>query len=542
MGYNQHAHFSVGRHGVFGEHFTAFCETYENNILALQKQESYNEAISCLFFQTQELKAMSSAIELSQATKVLKVLEDIFHILRHRKNAIKQELLDWLLMLYDFFSVWSESFEEDNYDIEPIDQYVLNMVKTSSLSTTQKNASLKERNVLVYTKHPKIVEFFKKLGSEFNALGIAPTLAKTEEVLKGKRIDFLLVTSDAGIDEITLLQQLVSARNPAIPLIPIVMPKDSSSDFIRMIRKINIFSYIDGKIDPQVVLQTLQTLVKLVYDPAWVSIPSALILDQINGIAPLPEVITKLQEMIASDETSSRDIATLLQTEPVLTAKILQTINTPSFGLAQNISTLHHAVSLLGKCAIGALVLQEKVFEQFGASDLTMYGIDQQRFYAVTKRRMDLMSKWYTKVNLSMMPVLATTALLGNIGMFILSAAAKKRGIEKEFYELARLSGHTVAEAELFNMTSEEVTAALLDYWKLNPLIGNAIRYSLDFQNAHGEVKPYAIANFVVYTLMNSTDENLSEEAFNDMHSFVKDLNFDVNSFRAAYEAVAKTT
>jgi len=520
----------------FADEFSYMSNSFKTKILSLQSSEDFENTVNDLFRQVHSLKAISQYAKIDPLYQLLKILEDVFQILRFRQKTIKDELLLWLLKINDQLQLWSESFECGIFNIASADPYIINMVKISSVSSIKTTHSIKESTILLYTRQSTHLTLFKKISPFYKRLIIVNTLEDCEENIKHESPDFIFVSSEFELENIILLHQIATMKN-IINFMPIVI--SDTAHFIKQFNQAGITFFIDNQITPKSLLQRLVTQSKIINTASWITFPNNDVMSTIKKIEPLPEIIIKVQQLITSEHSTTRDVANLLENDPLLTTRILQIINNPSFGLKQKISTLHHAVSLLGKGTIGALILQEKAQNHFSSFDLKIYGLDNQReLYAIAKKRMDLIVRWYSKVDMGMLPVLATTALLGNIGVFVIAEAAKKNHLENEFINMSQLNGYRVAELEYFNMTAEEISASIFDHWKLGSLITNSVRYSYDFENAPEDVRPYALANFIVNTAIDYPTRGKEKENLQDLLSFVKTMGFDEQKFLNAYESV----
>ena len=77
-----------------------------------------------------------------------------------------------------------------------------------------------------------------------------------------------------------------------------------------------------------------------------------LVAKRIDSIPTLPLSLSRLLEATEGDGGPSGDVARLIEADPALTAKVLKVINSPFYGLRFKISTLPHAVAMLGHEAL----------------------------------------------------------------------------------------------------------------------------------------------------------------------------------------------
>ncbi|NNF13165.1 MAG: HDOD domain-containing protein [Gemmatimonadetes bacterium] len=83
------------------------------------------------------------------------------------------------------------------------------------------------------------------------------------------------------------------------------------------------------------------------------------------------------------EEADLNQVAERLLTDPGLSVRILKTVNSAAFGMRQQVSNLGHAVSLLGRSRVEALVLTAAV----GDTLPTPAGMDVDSFWDTSARR-----------------------------------------------------------------------------------------------------------------------------------------------------------
>ena len=104
------------------------------------------------------------------------------------------------------------------------------------------------------------------------------------------------------------------------------------------------------------------------------------ITESIIGLPTLPTVITQMIGLIDNPQTSARDVSRLIATDQALTAKILKLANSAFYGFPREISTVNHAVVVLGFETVRSLGLSVSVLERFaGGSSSSPF--DRQKFW-----------------------------------------------------------------------------------------------------------------------------------------------------------------
>ena len=93
---------------------------------------------------------------------------------------------------------------------------------------------------------------------------------------------------------------------------------------------------------------------------------------RINALPSLPDIYIRLVALMRDDDASIQDVAELIAEDVGMTAKVLQLVNSPFFGLATHVSDAHHAAALLGMKMLRPLVLTASIFRQFEVSNVPL--------------------------------------------------------------------------------------------------------------------------------------------------------------------------
>lgn len=90
---------------------------------------------------------------------------------------------------------------------------------------------------------------------------------------------------------------------------------------------------------------------------------------QHHTLPPLPGIVSKLQEIIQSDDINISEISRLVQSDVALVAQILKIVNSAYFGLKREVSDLKIAIAFLGINEIHRIVLSLSVINALGEED-----------------------------------------------------------------------------------------------------------------------------------------------------------------------------
>jgi len=98
-----------------------------------------------------------------------------------------------------------------------------------------------------------------------------------------------------------------------------------------------------------------------------------------------PQVVVSALGTLRDPNASMLDAARVLQRDPNLQVKLLQTVNSAAFALASKVSNLQRAATLLGRSRLEAIVLTQAVSGSLSRVDVR--GFDMEQFWLASSRR-----------------------------------------------------------------------------------------------------------------------------------------------------------
>jgi putative nucleotidyltransferase with HDIG domain len=92
---------------------------------------------------------------------------------------------------------------------------------------------------------------------------------------------------------------------------------------------------------------------------------------KIEGARNLPTlsvVVAKVTEMIRNPRTTAAQVAVAISEDPALSARVLKMVNSSFYGFSQRVTTVSHAIVILGFNAVRSIVMAVSVFDALGKS------------------------------------------------------------------------------------------------------------------------------------------------------------------------------
>jgi len=85
--------------------------------------------------------------------------------------------------------------------------------------------------------------------------------------------------------------------------------------------------------------------------------------NELSGLPTLPGVVRFVSTVVEDSQSSMQDVGEVISRDQVLSAKILRMVNSPFYGFPGRISSVTHALVLLGLSVVKGLVLSTAVFD-----------------------------------------------------------------------------------------------------------------------------------------------------------------------------------
>jgi diguanylate cyclase (GGDEF)-like protein len=186
------------------------------------------------------------------------------------------------------------------------------------------------------------------------------------------------------------------------------------------------------------------------------------------NLPTLPAIAIQVLELTQKPEVDIAEIARIISKDPALSSKILRTVNSSFYGRGHHVSTISHALVILGLQSVKTLVLGFSLVSNLSrdrAKGFNHIGYWKRSIYAATAARAIA-----AKVNFVQQEEAFLSRLLADIGMLVLDQVLGEQygavhGRIKSHHELVS------AEREALGATHAEVGGMLTESWKLPPML-----------------------------------------------------------------------
>jgi diguanylate cyclase (GGDEF)-like protein len=195
-----------------------------------------------------------------------------------------------------------------------------------------------------------------------------------------------------------------------------------------------------------------------------------------NCLPTLPEVASKLIELAQQEDPDFREVARVIRTDPVVSGKVMKTVNSALFGFRPKVETIEDAVNKLGLNMIRTLLLSfhlaqhdgrdaemERVWQEHWRSSLT-----QAVFAELIAQQMGLEPSAYF-----------LAAMIQDIGILAMLSETPRVYVDSVL-DRAKFPTVAAAERSVMGFCHVNVSAEIIRNWGLSERFEKAILHHHD--------------------------------------------------------------
>jgi putative nucleotidyltransferase with HDIG domain len=208
------------------------------------------------------------------------------------------------------------------------------------------------------------------------------------------------------------------------------------------------------------------------------------ILRRVRDLPSLPDVVSSTMNLLSSPDASASQVAKIISYDPGLTSKFIRMVNSAAYGFQRQISSVQHAIMILGFSTVRGVVLSASIFKLFEGQN-HKHNIEPTEFWrhsigtAIASRIMA------TKWRIQYADDAFTAGMLHDIGKMILDyyfvADYQKVVQEAKQQNLPTHGlGFLQIEQKVLRIDHAELGYQLACRWKLPATFAEVIRYHHD--------------------------------------------------------------
>jgi HD-like signal output (HDOD) protein len=226
--------------------------------------------------------------------------------------------------------------------------------------------------------------------------------------------------------------------------------------------------------------------------------------EKISQVKPIPSNSVKLLDLLKNPFSNWNDIAAVVSTNPMFSAKILQAVNSAYFNLPDKVTSVGRAITLLGYNNVRSLVLEDvletlTVKNQNGNSDTYVKACVHSSVVSACSGYLSKNIFHTSEYDI------ATIGLLHDIGKYFTATLEPLSGTlpQHPLYWLKTVRPRPpliIREQIEYGMDHSMLGSLLADRWELSEVIKYSIEYHHypSFMPPESIPKPYLTQSFVI--------------------------------------------
>jgi putative nucleotidyltransferase with HDIG domain len=189
----------------------------------------------------------------------------------------------------------------------------------------------------------------------------------------------------------------------------------------------------------------------------------------VKDLPTLPKVLDEVSKLVKDPDSSTEQIAKLIAMDQVLSAKVLKMVNSPIYGFPGRISSIHHALVLLGFNVLRGVIVSTSVMDIMNQA---MVGLWEHSVGCALAS-----STVARHVGLKDIEDISVAGLLHDLGKVVTAVQLPDMKTAIEQAVKARDIPYLEAEKEVLGFGHDRVNAWIADHWKLPPSIKEGMSY-----------------------------------------------------------------
>lgn len=224
------------------------------------------------------------------------------------------------------------------------------------------------------------------------------------------------------------------------------------------------------------------------------NISSQEITSKIKDLPTLPLVAVRVMEIINDPHSSASDLAEVISSDPAMAAKVLRLVNSAYYGFPNPITTITHAVAIMGFNTLRSLILSVATFDLFSKKKTDQFfQLEELWMHSIgTAVGSKLLAK---RLGLPNFEELFIAGLLHDVGKVVLDIY-----LHQDFISCISTAQKTskplwLVEQEVIGSSHAEIGNAVALKWKLPSVLTESIRWHHEVLRAKDHTKVAGIVH-----------------------------------------------
>ena len=249
-------------------------------------------------------------------------------------------------------------------------------------------------------------------------------------------------------------------------------------------------------------------------------------LENVENLPTLPAVVRQLQTLMANPHSSMAQVAAVITRDQAIAARVVRLINSAFYGMGGKVTSIQHAIVLLGLNTVKNLVTGVSVVKMFeGRQNAPLF--DREKFWLHTFACALGARAIANDLKAAEPEDFFLAGLLHDIGILVLD-----QFFHDEFNEIIRTAideriEYVDAERKVIGISHQEVGGFVARKWDMPEILINAIHFHHNPTFAEGKGADAAL----IMSAVHLADVTLNNRGLDMVHPVGK-TNFDAAAIR----------
>lgn len=213
----------------------------------------------------------------------------------------------------------------------------------------------------------------------------------------------------------------------------------------------------------------------------------------VEKIPTLPIISKKAMELLANENLSLKEIGSFIESDQALSVKLLKIANSAFYGLLNKVSTIEHALAILGLEEVRKLILGMSIYNFFSKNENNTF--DRSRLWkhaTICSQVAKFLGDYF---NTGKDDSLLLSGLIHDVGKIVFDQYFHDAFLDTIEYVSAHHTTFSKAEKEILGITHYHIAAKLFQQWEFPEKITLQVFY----HHAPWHDKNYSTASTIIY-------------------------------------------
>lgn len=203
---------------------------------------------------------------------------------------------------------------------------------------------------------------------------------------------------------------------------------------------------------------------------------------KVRDLPSLPEVVSKVTLLVQNPKSSAADLSEVISQDSGLTSRVLKLVNSAYYGFPKQISSIQHAIMILGFTTIKGLVLSSSIFRIFSSNSNLINTLDYVKFWKHSLLTAISSKRIYKELFFEEDENIFSAAILHDIGKIILDQYDQNNyaNVIAEVPDQLYANQVLKAEQKYCEVTHPTIGHKVAESWNLPEVLSEVIKYHHD--------------------------------------------------------------